>query len=132
LSDGACLISPNGDLLSQQLVNWTMGKNRKKISLSVSVAYGSDLEKVKDILTGILYKEERILKSPAPGIVAKDFSQSSIDFEIQYWVSHIREASASRSDLIYQIDKAFKQEGIIIPFPQQDLHIKSMEGSGNA
>jgi small-conductance mechanosensitive channel len=106
-----------------------MGKNIKKISLAVSVAFDTDLEKVKSILDNILFKDERILKVPAPSVFAKDFTPSSIEFELQYWVNHIREASALRSDLIYQINKAFKEEGIVIPFPQQELHINTIERS---
>jgi potassium-dependent mechanosensitive channel len=131
LSDGACLIIPNGDLLSQHLVNWTMGKNIKKISLTVGVAYGSDLEKVKEILSSVLAEDNRILKSPAPAVVASAFNQSSIDFELVYWVTHMRESASLKSDIIYRIDAAFKKEGIVIPLPQQELHIRNINGSGS-
>jgi small-conductance mechanosensitive channel len=125
LSDGACLIIPNGDLLSQQLVNWSMAKNVKKISTKVGVAYGSDLQKVKSILQTILSEDERIIKYPEPAVVAKEFNHSSIDFELSYWVRNQHESSAVVSNIIEGIDREFKNAGIVIPLPQQELHIRT-------
>lgn len=124
LADGAALIIPNGDLLSQHLVNWSVGKNIKRISFPVGVAYGSDLDKVKTILMGILSDHEKILKSPLPEVVADQFSQNAINFEIQFWVRHVREAQQIKGDIIAKIDRTFKQEGIIIPIPQHEVRVK--------
>jgi small-conductance mechanosensitive channel len=124
LSDGACLIIPNGDLLSQHLVNWSMAKNVKKISTKVGVAYGSDLQQVKSILQNILKADDRIIKYPEPSVVAKEFNHSSIDFELSYWVRNQHESSAVVSNIIEGIDREFKNAGIVIPLPQQELHIR--------
>jgi potassium efflux system protein len=130
LSDGACLIIPNGDLLSQHLVNWSMAKNVKKITTKVGVAYGSDLGQVKSILKNILANDKRIMKYPEPGVVAREFSQSSIDFELSFWVTHHREASEVTSKIIESIDREFRGAGIVIPIPQQEIHIHTREGLG--
>lgn len=121
MADGACLIIPNGDLLSQHLVNWTMGKNIKRLSITVGVAYGSDLEKVKLLVYDILKNDSRILKNPAPQVLAKEFNASSIDFEIFFWVYHGKDMPFAKSDVITQIDTVFKSEKIIIPMPQQEV-----------
>jgi potassium efflux system protein len=120
------LIIPNGDLLSQHLVNWTMGKNTKQLSITVVVAYGTDLEKVKELLNSILNGEESILKYPPSQVIPKKFSPSGIDIELLFWVRHIRESGTITGKIITQINNEFKTAGIVIPFPQQDLHIRSI------
>lgn len=123
--DGADVIIPNGDLLSQHLVNWTMGSNRRRFEIDLGVAYGSDLNEVKTILIEVLMQHELVLKNPAPMVWVTKFNDSSIDFAVKYWVPHFNFGNDVRNDLIIAIDVAFKANGIEIPFPQQDLHIRS-------
>jgi small-conductance mechanosensitive channel len=129
--DGADVIIPNGDLLSQHLVNWTMGSNRRRFEIDLGVAYGSDLNEVKTILTEVLMQQELVLKNPAPMVCVTKFSDSSIDFAIKYWVPHFNFGNDVKNDLIIAIDVAFKANGIEIPFPQQDLHIRSNVSNSN-
>lgn len=129
--DGADVIIPNGDLLSQHLVNWTMGSNRRRFEIDLGVAYGSDLNEVKTILIEVLMQHELVLKNPAPMVWVTKFNDSSIDFAIKYWVPHFNFGNDVRNDLIIAIDVAFKANGIEIPFPQQDLHIRSNFSANN-
>lgn len=124
--DGADVIIPNGDLLSQHLVNWTMGSNRRRYEIDLGVAYGSDLNQVKTILIDVLNQHELVLKNPTPMVWVTKFNDSSIDFVIKYWVPHFNFGNDVRNDLIIAIDVAFKTNGIEIPFPQQDIHIQSI------
>ncbi|RYD87546.1 MAG: mechanosensitive ion channel [Sphingobacteriales bacterium] len=128
LADGAYLIIPNSDLLSQHLVNWTMGKNHKKITITLGVAYGTDINQAKAVLTSILTADDRIMASPAAVVVAKDFDESAINFQLIFWIHHISESLSIRSDIIAQIDKTFKEQGIVIPFPQQEVTVKQVQG----
>lgn len=123
LADGAFLVIPNGDLLSQHLVNWSMAKNAKRVHVSVGVAYGSDLEKVKNLLHSLLRGDDRILSFPEPLVTAKNFGDSAVNFEITCWVKHFNQASDLVSDLVTRIDSAFREAGIVIPFPQHDIHV---------
>jgi len=126
LADGACLIIPNGDLLSQHLVNWSIGRNNKRLILNVGVAYDSDLEKVQQILNKILEGEERIRSYPSPVVAAKQFSPSSIEFELQFWINIMSDGTRLKGDIIEKIYTAFKKENIVIPIPQQELYIRSI------
>ncbi len=127
--DGADVIIPNGDLLNQHLVNWTLGSNRRRFTLSLGVAYGTDLEKTRQLLLDLMGNDSRILKSPEPIVLANEFGNSSIDLSLKFWVSHFSIGFDVKSDLILAIDGLFKEHGITIPFPQQDVHIHSESDS---
>jgi len=121
--DGADLIMPNGDLLSSHLTNWTLGGSHKRISILIGVAYDSDLNRVKEVLTGILEQDDRIVHNPPPVIQYEQFSNSSIDVKIYFWTRQMKDSFATRSDLIVAIQIAFAAEGLIIPYPQQDVYL---------
>jgi potassium efflux system protein len=121
--DGADVVMPNGDLLNAHLVNWSLGGNRKRTSIAIGIAYDADLEKTRQILLEILNKDERIRKSPGPIVQFEQFSNSSIDLRIYFWTKHIGDAFVTRNDLIMAITAAFKANGIVIPFPQQDIYL---------
>lgn len=121
--DGADVVMPNGDLLNSHLINWSLGGNRKRISILIGIAYDADLEKARRILTEILNNDQRISKNPGPMVQFEQFNSSSIDLRIYFWAKHIGDTSATRSDLIIAIVAAFKANGIAIPFPQQDVYL---------
>jgi potassium efflux system protein len=125
--DGADVVMPNGDLLNAHLINWSLGGNRKRMSITIGIAYDSDLEKCRQILIGILDNDQRINKNPGPVVQFEQFSNSSIDLRIYFWTKHIGDIPATRSDLIVAIADAFKTNGIVIPFPQQDIYLHTPE-----
>lgn len=127
--DGSEVIIPNGDLLSQHLINWTLTDKNRRVELFIGVAYGSDADKVKEILTQVMDRES-ILKVPAPAVFLQDFADSAVEFRLLFWVSDINTWIIVRSEIMTAIYKAFAENGIEIPFPQRDLHVKSMPQSG--
>jgi small-conductance mechanosensitive channel len=128
LIDGPSLIVPNSDLLSQHLVNWTMGHNHRRLNIVVSVAYDSHLPQVKAILERVLNEHEKVLKNPEPLVAAKSFEDSSVDFDLYFWIAHIKETIPIKNDILSRVHEAFRLEGITIPFPQTDLHIVREKG----
>ncbi|HQZ26265.1 MAG TPA: mechanosensitive ion channel, partial [Flavobacterium sp.] len=123
--DGADIIIPNGDILSQHMTNWTMGSAKRRYEIKVGVAYGTNLKLAKSIIQEVLDHHSLILKNPEPLIWVTQFGDSSIDFVIKYWVPHFNYGNEVKSDLIMAIDEIFKLNNIVIPFPQQDIYIKS-------
>ena len=121
--DGADVIVPNGDLLNQHLVNWTLGSSRRRFDLPLGVAYGTDLAKAKQLLLDLMLADPRILKHPEPFVQANEFNSSAIDLVMKFWVPHFSIGFDVKSDLILAIDALFREQGIQIPFPQQDVHI---------
>jgi len=127
--DGSDVVIPNGDLLNQHLVNWTLDNTKRRVDIPVGVAYGTDLEKAKRILLEQVLNDSRILRVPTPSVIAKEFGDSSINLHLYCWVRDVMEWVGIKSDIISAIDVAFKENGIQIPFPQQDVYIHSITGN---
>ncbi|MCH5598571.1 mechanosensitive ion channel family protein [Niabella ginsengisoli] len=127
LGDGSSLIVPNGDLLNQHMINWSLSKNIRKVVLSVGVAYGSDLTQVKELLEQVAQSSDKVLQVPPCSAFARKFGESSVDFDLIFWVRHPFEAVPATSDVITAIDVAFRKANIEIPFPQQDIRVFSAE-----
>ena len=123
--DGADVIIPNGDLLGSHLVNWTMSNSKRRSEIIVGVAYGTNLKEAKSLINEVLVNNKQVLKNPAPVIWVINFGESSIDFSIKYWVAHFVYANDIKSDVIIAIDEILRENKIVIPFPQRDIHIQS-------
>jgi small-conductance mechanosensitive channel len=130
--DGAEIIIPNGDILNEHLVNWTLNDHTRRIELPVAVAYGTDLEKAKHLLVQAVGNDERILKKPAPVAIATNFGASAIDLQLFCWVKHVKEWHAIKSDAIIAVQKIFAANNIAIPFPQQDVYLHPDTSKNNA
>lgn len=125
--EGAEVIIPNGDLLSQHLVNWTLSSNNRRVEVIIGVKYGSDLLYVKTLLEQIVNNKEGILKLPEPNILLHEFGGSSINFRILFWTGDISDWLNLKSEVMGEIDLAFKKHGIEIPYPQHDVYIKEFK-----
>ncbi|WP_051113353.1 mechanosensitive ion channel family protein [Lunatimonas lonarensis] len=122
--DGSEVIIPNGDLLSQHLINWTLSDRRRRIEIIIGVSYGSDLKKVQEVLEEVL-KNKDIMSVPVPKVLLHNFADSAIEFRMLFWVNNFDIWVDTRNKVLTDIYESFKEAGIEIPFPQRDLHIKT-------
>jgi small-conductance mechanosensitive channel len=122
---GAEVIVPNGNLISNKLVNWTLSDQVRRIDIKTGVAYGTDVKVVMQTLLKCATDHQQILTNPAPYVLFNDFAESYLEFELRCWTSNYTDWIFIKSDIMVEIDKAFTTEGIVIPFPQRDLHLKS-------
>jgi len=126
--DNQNVLVPNSELVSGRVTNWVLRDTYGRVLINVGVAYGSDVEKVRDILERIAREHPEVItdgSAPAPRALFMGFGESSLDFELRIRVKHIERRFSIKSDINFEIDKAFRQAGITIPFPQRDLHIIS-------
>jgi potassium efflux system protein len=121
--DGPDVVIPNGDLLNAHLINWTLAGSKREMEIMIGVAYGTDLQKPQQLLYDLMDANPRIHHNPKPAVLFLNFSSSSIDLKVIFWVRDYKEGATVKSDLIKAIDVAFKENDIVIPFPQQDLYI---------
>ncbi|PLX13218.1 MAG: mechanosensitive ion channel protein MscS, partial [Marinilabiliales bacterium] len=125
--DGADIIVPNGDLVSNQVVNWTLSDQQRRIEVFAGVAYGSDPHRVKELFEKVLSDHKDILNDPKPLVLFNGLGNSSLDFRLLFWTSNFYEWIHIKSDIIFGVHDILYKEGISIPFPQMDLHLKSIE-----
>jgi len=126
--DGAEVIIPNGELVGARFINWSLSDRLRRISISLGVAYGTDPSRVIDILVGVARNHPDVLAKPAPFAIFDRFGDSALNFTLFCW-SFVDTFFLARSELTIAINKAFKEAGIKIPFPQQDLHVYWPDGS---
>ncbi|NVJ85943.1 MAG: mechanosensitive ion channel [Algoriphagus sp.] len=123
--DGSEIVVPNGDLLSQSLINWTLSDKRRRIELIIGVSYESDMKKVKTLLTEALNKNN-ILKVPPAKVFMQNFGDSSVDFRLLFWVESMDVWLEIRSEVMISIFETFQENGVEIPYPKRDLYLKSL------
>lgn len=124
--EGSEIIIPNGDLLAQHLINWTRNNQNRRIAIDVGVAYGTDIDQVETILKGLLAENANVHKLPEPLIFVKNFGDSSVDITVYFWTD-VNGWLVVKAALYKVIYNALNEADINIPFPQRDLHIKSID-----
>jgi len=118
---------PNAVIANAKIVNESGGPwEKQRIRVPVGVAYGSDVDEVCQVLEEVALKHAEIAKRPAPRVRMRAFGNSSLDFELLAWIDRPVLRGRIRHDLLRGIYKAFIEKGIEIPFPQTDVHLRSM------
>ncbi|MEL6809813.1 MAG: mechanosensitive ion channel domain-containing protein [Bacteroidota bacterium] len=121
--DDKIIIIPNHKFISDSILNYTQNHKTTREFVSVGVAYGSDTQKVKELLLESVAEDSRILKKPKPFVSFENFGDSSLDFKIFFFVSDSFIDPYIKSDIRFKIDALFRENDITIPFPQRDVHI---------
>ncbi len=115
---------PNAVIGNAKITNESGGPwVKQRIRIAVGVAYGSDLEKVVRVLEEIAKENPDVVQRPEPRVRMRAFGDSSLDFELLCWINHPEDRGKVSHDLFMEVDKRFREEEIVIPFPQRDLHI---------
>ncbi|MBV8253957.1 MAG: mechanosensitive ion channel [Chitinophaga sp.] len=125
--DGSEVIVPNGELISQQLINWTLSNRTRRVEVVIGVGYGSEVEKVKEIIYSAFPEREGVLTIPAPVVLLSQFADNAINFRVLFWISDLGNAGSLQSDVLEYIYDALNKAGIELPYPQRDLHIRSID-----
>ena len=123
--DGVHLLVPNSQMLERVVVNWTLVDKDFRTTVRVGVAYGSPVRLVEELLYRAVDEQKEVLKKPAPLVVFEDFGDSALIFDVFFWchAGSERELRAVRSDVRFRVTGLFEEHGIVIAFPQRDLHL---------
>ena len=125
-NDNITMIVPNTKFIDSPVTNWTYGDPRVRFRLPVGVAYGSDVDKVREALLAAAEENPNTLKDPEPSVFLEKFGENSLDFELVVWSSEMSyRPRRYRSDLNFAMEQKLREAGIEIAFPQRDLHIRS-------
>lgn len=126
----ALIIIPNSEFINNRVTNWTANDRQVRFNIPLGVSYGSDPERVREVLLEVAGRHPDVLKDPGPEILFVGFGDSSLDFHLRVWTTtRVQTPLPLASELYFSIFRAFKENGIEIPFPQRDLHLKTVSSS---
>ncbi|SMD31885.1 Mechanosensitive ion channel [Reichenbachiella faecimaris] len=123
--DGIIIIVPNSKLVSDKVINWSHNRQSTRFVVKVGVAYGTDVKKATALIEQAATNHPEVAKKPQPFARFIDFGNSSLDLEIRFWCKNMWQIESIKSDIRFEIYDLFHKNGIEIPFPQTDIHIKS-------
>jgi len=119
------ILVPNSTFLEQKITNWTLSNKKIRVNITVGVAYGSPVEQVRETLIRAAQEVPLVLANPEPFVIFDDFGDNALVFNLYFWVeiSRVIQRRQIESDVRFKIDALFAQEGIVIAFPQRDVHL---------
>jgi small-conductance mechanosensitive channel len=123
--NNVAVIVPNSEFVSSKLENWSYGDETVRVNVDVGVSYESDLETVMRSLKEVAAEHPEVLKSPAPDVLHIGFGDSAWNMRLRIWLEHSGRHWEVQSDVNCAIVRKFRQNGVEIPFPQRDLHMRS-------
>ena len=121
------ILIPNEDFITNNVVNWSFSDTNVRIRANIGVSYDTDVEHALEVCKEAAKNIPRVLKNPAPRCLLLGFGDSSIDLQVRFWINDANEGVANvRSQVLLEVWKAFRDEGIDIPFPQREITIKQV------
>ena len=125
-NDNIAVIVPNSDFINSRVINWSHNDKEVRLNFPVGVSYHEDPARIRKLLLEVVAENQGVLITPEPYIRFEGFGDSSLNFDVLVWTSeYIDRPKILRSELYYEIFKKFKEHNVEIPFPQQDIHLKS-------
>jgi potassium-dependent mechanosensitive channel len=119
------LIIPNKDLVTGRLLNWTLTDTTNRVKLTIGVAYGSNTDRACSLMTEICTQHPNVLSDPPPSAFFEDFAESTLQLTVRLFLGNLEQRLQTRHEIVTEIDRRFREEGIEIAFPQRDLRIRS-------
>ena len=123
--NNVAVIVPNSEFVSSKLENWSYGDQKVRLDVDVGVSYESDLETVIRSLSEVAAEHPEVLTNPAPDVLHSGFGDSAWNMRLRIWLEHPRRHPEVQSDINCAIVRKFQRNGVEIPFPQRDLHVRS-------
>jgi potassium-dependent mechanosensitive channel len=126
--EDAEVIVPNSNLISNEVINWTLSSVRRRVDIPIGVAYGTDPERVLSLLIEVAAAHSEVTRNPKPEAYFLGFGDSALNFELRFW-TYQEDWFRLKSDVAVGLTKALREANIEIPFPQRELHIRSVGGT---
>lgn len=124
-NDNIAIIIPNSSFISSNVINWSHGDSKVRFRVPVQVAYDSDIHLVEKLLLDVARDNENVMEDPPPRVIFKEFGESALKFELRVWSSRLlHRRGVLVSQLNFAIFEKFKEQGVQVPYPQRDLHVK--------
>lgn len=128
--DGTEHLIPNEELITQRVENWSYSNNLVRQRVPVGISYRSDPHQAMALCLPAAAETKRVLSNPAPVCLLTGFGDNAVDLELRFWINDPSQGVGNvKSAVLLNVWDKFKEQGIEIPFPQRDLHLKSVEGA---
>ena len=121
------ILVPNSKLVEENVINWSHIEKKTRFNIAVGVAYGSNLELVKELLLQSVNDFKDVEKDPEPFVRFNNFGDSSLEFELYFWTNRSFRVENLKSDIRFEIDSLFNKHKVVIAFPQMDVHLYKNE-----
>jgi len=126
IRDGSEHLIPNEDLITQKVINWSFSNTKIRLDVPIGISYDSDPHNAIVLILSSVKGVARIIPDPEPTCLLKGFGDSSVDLELRFWINDPENGVENiRSEVLLNVWDVFKENGITIPFPQRDVHLKS-------
>jgi small-conductance mechanosensitive channel len=126
--DGADVVVPNGMLIADKLVNWTLTGTRRRINVDLSTTFSADPRRTVELLDSIARSVDGVSFSPPPNVIVTGLTAGALDFSVRVWTTERADWVMVRSELAMKIRDGLAEAGIEVPLPQRDLHLRSVAG----
>lgn len=126
--DNREILIPNENLISQEVTNWTLSNSVTRVIVHVGIAYGSDTDAAREVMLNVIRDNQKILETPPPQVFFLGFGDSSLDFELRFFIRSFEERFPVSHQVHTEVNKALARGGFEIPFPQRDLNIRGQDG----
>ncbi|MBW2491152.1 MAG: mechanosensitive ion channel, partial [Deltaproteobacteria bacterium] len=123
------ILVPNSSFLEKNIINWTLSDKEVRAQVTVGVVYGSPVREVERIMLQVADEHKRVRKTPKPFVLFNDFGDNALIFDLYFWISmnRIMDRRIIESDIRFRIDELFREAGIVIAFPQRDVHLDTQK-----
>jgi len=123
------ILVPNSSFLEKNIINWTLSDKEVRAQVTVGVVYGSPVREVERLMLQVADEHTRVKKAPKPFVLFNDFGDNSLIFNLYFWISmtRIMDRRIIESDIRFHIDELFREAGIVIAFPQRDVHLDTQK-----
>ncbi|MGB3399367.1 MAG: mechanosensitive ion channel domain-containing protein [Candidatus Deferrimicrobiaceae bacterium] len=127
--DNIHILVPNSHFLEKSIVNWTLSDQKVRANVTVGVIYGSPVREVERLLVKAARENEKVLREPEPFVLFRDFGDNALIFFLYFWVTMetLTERLLLESNIRFRIDDLFREAGIVIAFPQRDIHLNTTQ-----
>jgi small-conductance mechanosensitive channel len=123
--DGADIIIPNGDLLSQTLTNWTLSNRNRRVTLNIRTNRDAGLGKITDVIKGVLDTHKDIMSNPGPSVLITGFGGNWVEYQVLFWSEDLSNTGGLTHAVIQELNDALDKAGVILANPGQDIYIRS-------
>ena len=123
-TDNIVIIIPNNEIMMRDIINYTTLDGKIRVRINIGIAYDADIEKAKKLIIEVAQSADWIAKVPPPKVEVRNFGQSSVDLQARVWIKNARRRMDTITYITDGVKMAFDREGVEIPYPKRDIHIK--------